>query len=275
MKKAIKFDENGVFTKDVSGQPRPLVLFDNNPLIWEGLQSYYNFTETGYYKSVRDIKGTSHGTMYNNASYVTGGIRTNSMQVNTLVESDILDKFRLPVANPTPSSEFTLSLWVRFHYPSGYIIPSMAKTIVAGFNYIPDISMDIMNIRLSHHGYFTNGNFNLIITKTDGYAFNVASSSMSVTQNQWHHLVISYNRYETFGLKLYFDNQVIIQRNPDQKMIIIPEKIDFGTENTGTVINPNWQYTRAKFDEIGLWRRALSAEEVQYLYNSRTGRFYP
>jgi hypothetical protein len=85
-------------------------------------------------------------------------------------------------------------------------------------------------------------------------------STVTPAANTWHHIVIIFdNGY----VRVYLNTSKII---------------DYKTNKTyGAVINENMQFQHTgaqvtRFDEVAIWSRALSVEEIAKLYNAGNGR---
>lgn len=141
------------------------------------------------------------------------------------------------------TSDFTLSLWIK--YTSGVFIISRRDA-------------SVFNWQLVYNAgklYFTIGATNLF----DG-------SNITLDSN-WHHIVIT--RASTTNWVLYKDGSSVSTSNVNNS-IATGKTLTFGddsaSENSSMI---------GTLDEVGVWSRAISADEVTQLYNSGNGSQYP
>lgn len=89
--------------------------------------------------------------------------------------------------------------------------------------------------------------------------------SIIPTTNTWYFVSCGSNGSEIF---MQIDSGI---RNygPGLTPTVGSQDLEFGSRH-GALVGPN-----AIFDEWGVWNRVLSLEEIEYLYNSGTGRTYP
>ncbi len=90
--------------------------------------------------------------------------------------------------------------------------------------------------------------------------FNTSSTNNSL--QQWHHLVGTYNSNQ---LNLYLDGVLVSSNTFINSNIIFPQTI-FYIGNSGNTNNSN--LNSRKLDDIGIWNRALTQQEINNLYNS-------
>jgi hypothetical protein len=98
--------------------------------------------------------------------------------------------------------------------------------------------------------------------------FNRSSSSgFSETGAQWVHLVYT---YEPFNYKIYRNGQLIYVNNQyDLNTFPNSAFVGIGIRHIG----PSNAYINATLDDIAIYNRALSAAEVQQLYNTNTSTY--
>jgi hypothetical protein len=107
-----------------------------------------------------------------------------------------------------------------------------------------------------------NGNNDLVgIVKngSSGIQSFLPTPSSSYTNDIWHHLVYVFDG----GLaKIYLDNVLVVSSNVVGSVIgDNVEKLIFGTGNIGNVY-----YFKGILDDIGIWNRVLTQDEITNLY---------
>ncbi len=108
-------------------------------------------------------------------------------------------------------------------------------------------------------------------TDFGGIAFQVSgvgqgvlalNTNVDVADNNWHCIVGTYNGNE---LKLYVDNQEIGSLIAPFSQLLIQSTFRFGHDNEP--IFGNNRYLNGTLDDIGIWNRALTQQEITDLYN--------
>lgn len=93
-------------------------------------------------------------------------------------------------------------------------------------------------------------------------------STINFTDGQWHHVVFSVQRGElarTFVNGLQVDVQPIVNAGNPPTSIDTLLAVNIGQDGTG---NYSSLVTNALIDDVGFWRRALSPQEAQAIYNA-------
>jgi hypothetical protein len=86
-------------------------------------------------------------------------------------------------------------------------------------------------------------------------------STTTVENNVWYHLVCTYN---AGNVNFYINGQ------PTDQFIVLPLQVFNGTYNFGASLSGTDQYLNGTLDDIGLWDRELTDEEVTSLYIGET-----
>jgi uncharacterized protein (TIGR02145 family) len=84
-------------------------------------------------------------------------------------------------------------------------------------------------------------------------------SSVTAQVNDWQHLVCAFTNDSVF---IYFNGLLT------DEFSVLPLLNSNGTYNFGSSLSGSAQYLNGKLDDIGIWNRALSEEEVLSLYNA-------
>jgi hypothetical protein len=215
------------------------------------LLAYYKLDETSG-TTAEDSHGDNDGTA-NNARVFTaesGGILgTNGAdftQGNDTINVGSSFNFAY-------NSDFTISFWMK---------PTSHST----YQFI------LSNIPASNTGLFVYGFdlFNSVprfLTTLGGSANFVATGDNSITSTSYHHVV---GVYSNKAMSIYVDGTLDGTGTYDRTSGTTPSSnLIFGQR--GTLAS----YYDGLLDEVGIWSRALTAEEVSELYNDGDGLAYP
>ena len=210
--------------------------------ITDGLISYWPLDETTGSTSV-DFIGGHDGTRIGGASWVAGkvggAIDTNNSGYIVIGEH----------ADLRPSAAFSLQAWVSvdsFSMWEGLVAHNQDNGAnESGFCLYTDASG--VSLYVSDGGYKT--------------------VSTSVTASQWTHII---GTYDSGTLRLYKNGALVdsigVSGPVDWKFI----PLDM---NIGRYHDDNEEYPAdARIDEVALWDRVLTAEEITYLYNGGAGQ---
>lgn len=154
------------------------------------------------------------------------------------------------------TGQMTLTGWIRFNSVTVNSFLLGKQDIVAG---VPSASTPT-------EGYM------LYINPLGALAFWVGNGistqqivSIAPTINTWYFVSCGSNGSEIF-MQI---NAATRNYGPGLTPTVGSQALEFGSLH-GALSGPN-----AIFDEWGVWNRVLSLEEIEYLYNSGTGRTYP
>jgi hypothetical protein len=91
----------------------------------------------------------------------------------------------------------------------------------------------------------------------------------SITDSTWHHIVFEYDK-DNSKVRVYIDGNLEVEStqsgdviDPDGKYFTAGRRNDVGDG-----------YFKGKIDEVGIWSRALTSDEVEALYNNGNGLNY-
>jgi hypothetical protein len=98
-------------------------------------------------------------------------------------------------------------------------------------------------------------------------ANGINSTSNAVQTNQWINIVLVFNSYSTSGVEFYVNGTLLGANTTQGTNVPFPlnnSGFNFGkhTMNTGT------EYFNGKLDDIGIWDRALTQQEITDLYQA-------
>lgn len=156
-------------------------------------------------------------------------------------------------------SNISVSIWV---YPRSYYWSGDAgnprSAIIHRFEYgYSNPNGQVWGIDM------TQNNFNAFVLDASPTQNNVNNiSSMPLTLNVWSNIVFS---YDGASLKLYLNGTLINTVNSTLPMNTAGNSgISIGESDQA---NGYWNFTDAKIDDIGIWNRALTQQEVTNLYS--------
>ncbi len=108
-----------------------------------------------------------------------------------------------------------------------------------------------------------------------GYDFSPAVVPGGITYDQWHLLVYTMDFYGTGKGRLYLDNTLITEQTLNTSINIKSEghvRIGSWLRTPHSVVDERkTEYFRGKLDDIAIWDRVLSEEEIEYLWDNGDG----
>jgi hypothetical protein len=218
-----------------------------------GLIAYYGFNGNANDSSANGYNGSVYGAMLSNDRY---GIANSAYNFNGT--GDYIDLGNQAGFNFGYGS-FTISAWVKpvssppdneGYFISKYTAPS------------PGYDPNPANPRTFGYG---------ISAGTDNRSYAFLSESQAVygysTLNDggWHQIVASYNR--TNNLDIYVNGNLISSGSIAAASILNQsnsESLIIGKLSDGSYWGP--QYYTGSVDDVGIWNRALSSNEISQLY---------
>jgi len=233
------------------------LIYGKNGGIHLGSTSFVGTYDFGTRKNVHIHHNRIFKTRYRETSEgkpMDIGIRINGYH-NTLVEHNVIE------AGETDGIVYVGTSGGG----SGYETIVRNNTIINNGGYginnnDPSVHTFISNNNLVYNN--TLGNYNNTTSTNDVYSEPIFASTHS-DMNNWHHIIASYdNATETF--KIYIDG---IEKASEQ----FPGFGSIGTNTKYTYLGifrdvAHWLIGRE--DEVGIWNRAITADEVSALYNN-------
>jgi len=211
-----------------------------------GLVGYWPFNGNANDESGNGNNGTVNGATLTSDRFGNGNKAYSYDGVNDFIE--VQNNSSL---NPT---YYTISAWVN---PSGFYLNNQDDA-----NYIVGKGND-----------YNQGNFSLLYKSLNRKAygaigvFNFVNSTSSINTGNWYNLI---STWDGTTLKIYFNG--ILENTSVFNSINVGssnESLFFGTMAT----NQTWPYwLNGKIDDIGIWNRALTQQEITNLY---TAQFIP
>jgi hypothetical protein len=87
------------------------------------------------------------------------------------------------------------------------------------------------------------------------------SSANSIVNNNWIHFVYSHN--SNSGGTIYLNGVLVNSNAINGQLCSTPNPLYFGADNNAGTL---WRFLNGKLDDIGIWNRALTQQEITQLY---------
>ena len=211
----------------------------------------------GFNGNAQDGSGNgNHGTVNGAYSYITDRNNYNNSALSLVGNNSVFSNqgghFLFPENVLIDTISFTISIWVK-----PITIYSDGESYIQ-FGLMQDVPRDIM----IHHSF-------------NGLAFRVGNAVLALNSadtlyNNWQNFVISY----TGNVMIVYKNGILYGSaiNSNQLEINLT-MMGIGRHWWGTTSNNNTS-TRfyGKIDDIGIWNRALTPQEITNLYNSQVSQ---
>ena len=208
----------------------------------------------GFNGNAQDGSGNgNHGTVNGAYSYITDRNNYNNSALSLVGNNSVFSNqgghFLFPENVLIDTISFTISIWVK-----PITIYSDGESYIQ-FGLMQDVPRDVM----IHHSF-------------NGLAFRVGNAVLALNSadtlyNNWQNFVISY----TGNVMIVYKNGILYGSaiNSNQLEINLT-MMGIGRHWWGTTSNNNTS-TRfyGKIDDIGIWNRALTPQEITNLYNSQ------
>ena len=233
--------------------------YDVNPFnLSKGLVSYWHFDESswnGTAGEVKDVMGNNNGTAANNAN-VSSGVHGSAASFDG--DSQYVSIGNDSSLNP---SLITLSAWVNVNTDGGNY-----KGIVTKWNSSSTIKTSYM-LRL---GYcYSNELMFYINNGSSTYGTYACSQSNNLAANKWYHVAGVFNGtdlklYINGTLVYFYTTRVVGSINASIANVYIGQYDD----------SQNRYRFPGSIDEVMIYNRSLTDDEIKSLYNSRLGVYY-
>lgn len=201
--------------------------------------------------SVTDNSGRGQASFNVNATYTTDRFGTPNSAINF---DGTLAYVNTPNVTATNAPVLTVMAWFKSNQATGGIISSVSS--------LPTTNPS------SSHALLYIGNDNKLHGKSWNGGTNAMSSPNDVNDNQWHHaaLVVEGNNGTQ---RLYLDGVLVGTLNTSASSLsntILVGAI-FGNTNWFST-NTGWNYFQGQIDEVKVFNKALSPEEIARLAQS-------
>lgn len=213
-----------------------MALTDDLKAYW-AMEDLTDSTGNGY--TLSNNSATSGATGINNDCYDFNG---SSSYVTTTA-----------IPRTTTNGSYTVSFWIHFDSTA-----NSQQMIGGATNFVGHIQ--------------TYQNTKLVFQWSPSYY--VITNSGIVSNTGWYHIVIRYNDGDTGAQGRIFVNGNKIT-SYSASAYGSGSALASGTYYIGRYFASAGYYIDGQIDEIGMWTRGLSDDEVAELYNSGAGKFYP
>lgn len=221
----------------------------------DGLLHYWNFNSTGNASSVEDLFGVNSSEQKNLTIQSGHSFRNSSLNDGAVYCAGsvaCLNATTYNGADPNGTGPFTVSLWINFTSGTPGQTAFVSNDKLAHSSWNPQLW--VMDTNFANVQMYTGAGGNMV----DG------TSKVPETTSTWVHIVGVRNSSH----HLIYVNGTLIGTDTDPIDIHSKELIFGGNGHNGAA------NLVGEMDEIGIWNRSLSPEEVESLYNNYDGLFY-
>lgn len=162
-----------------------------------------------------------------------------------------------PISSINNTSALSISVWVKPEGATGsrqFIVSRGYDFANGSFFLCHESNQNIDKIRFSINGY---SNFNLL-----------SPSSYPIPYSNWQHIVISKSQS---SIEMYLNSVLVKSENHVGLLGALNDSVNFGLH----LYNFFPYYFKGKMDDIGIWNRALTHNEVSSLYASNISNQAP
>jgi hypothetical protein len=234
----------------------------------DGLVAYYPFNGNANDESGNGNNGTVFGS--------TELTNDRFDQVNSSYDFDLEEKswgernneIYVPYSSQFNSNNLTVSAWV---YPRSYFNPANPNDKNSRIITRAQYGYSSPNGQVWGLDFNDNRTRGFILAQgsnaAQGLAENrgIVTNNSPLTLNSWHHIIMT---FDGENLKLYINNQLVANTSTTVVMNNVGTSgVSVGVSNQA---NGWWYDADAKIDDIGIWDRALSQQEVSNIYTSNS-----
>ena len=182
----------------------------------------------------------NHGVLMNNVKFIKDRFNDSSKAITLQGDSSYV----VTSLKTIQSNSYTISCWFKtseiMSNEIGLVVSRRAPFQSDGL-YLSDTNGYIQCVTECDQAFHYNG-------KTEKY-----------NDDKWHHFVSVFDGKKMFG---YVDGKLFSIQNLEVTTCIV-SPFEFGRDN------PYGRYFKGDMDDIGIWNRALSEQEVKDLYDSK------
>ncbi len=227
-----------------------------------GLVAYYPFNG-----NANDISGNNNNGIVNGATLTTDRFGNNTSSYNfdyTGMDwtANLHQVINVPYNSNFNSTKLSVSIWFnpRSYHFSNISTNDKQSRLIGRFQYGYNNpngqawTLDLNNNQLKVS----------ILQASNTNNQNNISAASTILLNQWYHAVFT---YDNSFLKLYINGILVSQTATTIDINILSSSgISIGSSNQA---NGYWYESDSKIDDIGIWNRALSQDEITALYNGQ------
>ncbi|MFC1718189.1 LamG domain-containing protein, partial [Candidatus Poribacteria bacterium] len=221
-----------------------------------GLIAYWKFDEEGGYETFDSMSNSYRGILRGDPIWVEGLFDSSGVMLGKNQSIEIPD-FVDPVNEDGKIENLSISFWLQAPQKEGGIC-------IDKWTQAPESGWQVTNF--GNEGW---ARFSAVI---DGDGRKDASSHwggplMFGDGFEWHHVVCIYDG-EANTMSVYVDD-VPVPKLPEE----INEKYIIPSESVLTIHGPTWggDSNFQSYDEVAIWNRALTRQEITTLFNNTNG----
>ena len=212
----------------------------------EGLVAHYPFNG-----NANDESGNGNDGTVNGATLTTDRFGNENSAYNFDGVNDYVD-ISSPYTDFT-SNQITVSWWI--NYDSFQVGSGIGQATMNNNNWTTTVWLFHGNSSSDYSFYISNGNI------------GVETSSTELEPNEWINLV---GLYDSNSIKMFVNGNIITSINHNSQMVNNPNSvIHFGKD----VRYSSNRWFNGIIDDVRIYNRALSEEEIQELYNPFNANF--
>jgi hypothetical protein len=208
--------------------------------------------------NANDIWDGNPGTLLNGATFTAG-------KVGQAFSFDgVDDQVQIPDATNLAPAQLTVGFWMRSNVDLNSNTPASVYLIPVGkLNSGIDVYRNVEGYDFNY--YPKSGFFAFGISRSDGFRAYASKGEITFSAGAWHHIA---GTYDQSNIKLYIDG-VLAGTTPASFQIdyhSAPLLIGGGVKHL--LFSSVDQYFNGSIDEVEIYNRALSAEEIAGIYNA-------
>ncbi|MCF7865839.1 FG-GAP-like repeat-containing protein [Candidatus Woesearchaeota archaeon] len=219
-------------------------LMDNSLVLIYNFDNISDLGENNSYvkdNSPNNLQGTIYGTPYfNNSGKYYGSIKTGT---GNFVRNDYVSEY-------ISEQNFTILMWTKKS-------SSTPQQFILGINSNNGVTNRLL---LGHQNAQTNMS---LYDENEGWV----TTNANINDDEWHQIGLRYD-VTTGNMSLIYDGQ-FIQNYTSSVNIATDDRFVLGAEYDGASAGDYWQ---GHIDELKVFSRSLTKEEIQYNYNSNLNR---
>ncbi len=223
-----------------------------------GLVGWWPFNGNANDESGNGNNGTVNGAALTNDRFNNGNSSYNFNGTTNFIE--VNDNNTLDFSNM-----YSISVWVKipdYSFNQNSVYPQ--RTMIGKPRpSLPNVTTGIAFRVLEGVPFYNNNSKSYVSAWTNTTINSGIGTSDSVTLNLWCHLVFT---YDGSVVKLYKNGMMMNSINASYTLLNTPESLFFGKEHSSNNNNARW--FKGQLDDIGIWDRALTQQEITNLYNS-------
>ena len=220
----------------------------------DGLVAYYPFNGNANDESGNGKNGTVDG-----ANLTSGRFDNETSSYSFDGEDDWIDFIEHP--NLKIKNSLTYSAWINIEGMTNFM-----GIIGTGEGTVLTKTSSMLMVNTDYNLVFEIGNGSERKTITD--------VEKILDQNNWYHVVGTFNSDDGF-IKLYLDGLLVesLDTNISSLLTDIPDSDNRFKIGVRDLYNSGYTYGyfKGKIDDVGIWNRALTEQEIQNLHTSSTG----